>query len=127
MITCTDPACHCGGADCDAAAMLPGPLVPERGDPRFYALLDRLAAIHAAKSHDYATQANPLANFDAAATLGVRPYLGVLLRLSDKWARIQTFATEAKLLNESIEDAHLDSAAYHLIAILKLWDENPNP
>lgn len=93
------------------------------GDPRFHALLQRLGEIHSAKSHDYATAEAPLSNFDRCAEFGLRPYVGVLTRIADKWARICTFARAGKLLNESIEDAHLDSAAYHLIAILKLDDE----
>lgn len=93
------------------------------GDPRFYALLDQIAELHARKSQDYAPQADPLLNFRATADFGVRPYLGVLTRLRDKWGRICTFAQSGQLQNESARDSHIDSAVYHLLAVLLLEDE----
>lgn len=93
------------------------------GDPRFYRLLDEIANLHARKSADYSPAADPLKNFRAAADVGVRPYAGVLTRLGDKWGRIATFAKSGQLQNESARDSHIDSAVYHLIAVLLLEDE----
>jgi hypothetical protein len=93
------------------------------GDPRFYRLLDEIANLHARKSKDYSPAADPLKNFRASADYGVRPYLGVLTRLGDKAGRIATFARSGELQNESARDSHIDSAVYHLIAVLLLEDE----
>jgi hypothetical protein len=93
------------------------------GDPRFYRLLDEIANLHAKKSQDYSPSHDPLKNFKASADYGVRPYLGVLTRLGDKAGRIATFARSGQLQNESARDSHIDSAVYHLIAVLLLEDE----
>lgn len=93
------------------------------GDPRFHALLAEIAALHDRKSADYSPQSDPLRNFKASADVGVRPYLGILTRLGDKWGRIATFAKSGALQNESARDSHVDSAVYHLLAILLLEDE----
>jgi hypothetical protein len=93
------------------------------GDPRFYALLEEIAALHARKASDYSPGADPLANFRGSAEVGVRPYLGILTRLRDKWGRLCSFARGGVPLNESVRDSHIDSAVYHLLAILLLEDE----
>lgn len=93
------------------------------GDARFYRLLDEIANLHARKSQDYSPGTDPLANFKASAEVGVRPYLGILTRLRDKQGRIQTFAKSGQLQNESARDSHIDSAVYHLLAIILLEDE----
>jgi hypothetical protein len=97
------------------------------GDPRFYRLLDEIANLHARKAQDYSPASDPLKNFRSAAEFGVRPYAGVLTRLGDKWGRIATFAKSGQLQNESARDSHIDSAVYHLIAVLLLDDERPAP
>lgn len=97
--------------------------LPLRGDPRFYALLTEIAALHGRKSGDYSPGSDPLANFKGSAEFGVRPYLGILTRLRDKWGRLCTFAKGGEPMNESARDSHIDSAVYHLLAILLLEDE----
>jgi hypothetical protein len=101
--------------------------VTRPGDPRFYRLLDEIANLHARKSKDYSPAADPLKNFRSSADYGVRPYLGVLTRLGDKAGRIATFARSGELQNESARDSHIDSAVYHLIAVLLLEDEAALP
>jgi hypothetical protein len=107
----------------DASEWAPGAPCQAGGDPRFHALLAELGALHDRKSADYATSVDPLANFRECASFGLRPYHGLLCRIADKWRRVQSFSHTGALRNESIRDAHMDSAAYHLIAILLLEDE----
>jgi hypothetical protein len=87
--------------------------------PMFYELLLRMAETHSKMNHDYAEQKNPLSNLQACVELDVSPYKGVLIRLQDKWSRIvQLSKKEAQVTDETVEDTHLDSAVYHLLAII---------
>lgn len=93
------------------------------GDPRFYVLLDEIADLHSRKNHDYAKAAEPLSNFTRARALGVEPWRGVLVRMSDKWSRIEQLSTGKTPKNESLRDSLIDLAVYALIDILLLEDE----
>jgi len=96
------------------------PEAPRSGHPMFYELLDRLAEIHSKKNQDYGN-GNPLGNFMGVLPLGVDPFMGVLVRLSDKWSRICTLAQkggQGQVKDESITDTLMDMAAYALLAIV---------
>lgn len=122
---CLQERCKCAcGVPWPRVAMDADTWAPRRsGDPRFYRLIDEISALHARKSQDYAPGMDPLANFKASAGVGVRPYSGILTRLLDKWGRIATAAKGGALVNESLRDSHIDSAVYHLLAVLLLEDE----
>jgi hypothetical protein len=97
--------------------------VAERhGDPRFYQLLEEIAELHSRKNHDYAKTEEPLSNFTRSKALGVEPWRGVLVRMSDKWARIEQLASGKKAKNESMRDSLIDLAVYALIDVLLLED-----
>lgn len=97
--------------------------MPDRhGDPRFYVLLEELAALHSRKNHDYAKSDEPLSNFHRARALGVEPWRGVLIRMSDKWSRIEQLSGGKVAKNESLRDSLIDLAVYALIDILLLED-----
>jgi hypothetical protein len=91
-------------------------------NPKFQALLDELLNMHNNKNHDYATDDDPLSNLRGAARLGVNPVTGVIIRLSDKWARIEQLAAGKVPKNESLRDSLMDNAAYSLLAV-QLLDE----
>jgi hypothetical protein len=93
------------------------------GDPRFYRLLEEIAELHSRKNHDYAETANPLSNFQACAKLGVEPWRGVLVRMSDKWSRLQQLASGKTPQNESMRDTLVDLAVYALICIICAEDD----
>ena len=95
------------------------------GHPGFYKLLGQMADLHSRKNHDYAGKENPLRNFYKAEAMGISPWKGVLVRLSDKWSRLETFAKQNTLevSDESIEDTLLDNAVYSLLAILLRREE----
>ncbi len=88
------------------------------GDPRFYALLEELAAMHSAKSHDYAKGAEPLSNFHKSQAFGVEPWRGCLIRMSDKFSRLEQLSAGKVPQNESMRDSLIDLAAYALICVL---------
>ena len=97
------------------------------GDPRFYQLLEEVAELHSAKNHDYAKTAEPLSNFQRCAAFGVEPWRGVLVRMSDKWSRIEQLAGGKVAKNESLRDSLIDNAVYSLLCVLLLEDAKRPP
>jgi hypothetical protein len=92
------------------------------GDPRFYSLLEEIAELHSRKNHDYSKQNEPLSNFHRSQELGVEPWRGVLIRMSDKWSRIEQLSCGKTPKNESMRDSLIDLAVYALIDVLLLED-----
>jgi hypothetical protein len=128
-------ACYCSSVPCVCAGLpqqIPveswdyaqTTVAPERhGDPRFYALLDEIAELHSKKNHDYAKTDEPLSNFNRARALGVEPLTGVLVRMTDKWSRIEELSKGKVAKNESLRDSLIDNAVYSLIAVLLLEEQ----
>jgi hypothetical protein len=97
---------------------------PQRaGHPRFYEIIQELADLHERKNHDYSA-GDPLRNLRRCQELGIRPFIGTLVRLQDKWSRITVLAREpAQVKNESIKDSLRDSAVYSILALILLEEE----
>ena len=96
----------------------------KKGSPRFYELLDEIADLHDRKSNNYSTDSDPLSNLKMCEQFGVPAYLGVMVRLSDKWSRLTQLAGgKPDLVGESIIDTLKDMAIYSLLAII-LWEKN---
>ena len=95
------------------------------GHPKFYDLLEQMAKMHNRKNHDYARDDDPLSNLRACRSLGIQPFVGVMVRLQDKWDRIISFITkdELKVKGESIKDTLMDNAVYSLLAIILLEED----
>jgi len=92
----------------------------------FYDLCDRLKAMHAGKSQDYGCPSgnDPLANIRNGATfVGIAPWRGAMVRLSDKVTRLATFNATGRLGHEGVEDTLLDLASYSLLALLLYQEE----
>lgn len=89
-------------------------------NPAFNDLLAELSDLHERKNHDYSEDLDPLSNFRRAAKLGIDPFAGVLVRMSDKWARIEQLQAGKTAKNESLRDSLIDLSAYALLAILLL-------
>jgi hypothetical protein len=91
----------------------------QQGHPRFYRLLEELAALHARKNADYAGD-DPLSNFREAQRLGVEPWRAALVRMSDKWARLCTLARQGteQTRNEPFTDSLRDLACYSLLCLI---------
>jgi hypothetical protein len=90
------------------------------GHPGFYELLEQMADLHSRKNHDYAGESDPLKNLRACERLNLKPFLGVLVRLQDKWSRLEEFVKSGQLMvkNESVIDTLMDNAVYSLLAII---------
>lgn len=118
------------GADCEGGCAAHSRAALEAqslaGHPRFYELLRELGNIHNAKNQDYG-DGNPFGNFMEATKLGIRPFLGVLVRLTDKYSRVMTLAKRhnyrTMVKDESIMDTLKDMAVYSLIAVVMLEEE----
>jgi len=75
-------------------------------------------SISVAKNADYANSDDPLANFRACQSFGVPLVRGIMVRLSDKMARIGNLLDkEASVVDEKIGDSIDDAINY--LAILK--------
>jgi hypothetical protein len=110
-------------AAAESADQLGGRVSERHGDPRFYRLLEEIAELHSRKNHDYAKTDEPLSNFNKSRALGIEPWRGVLVRMSDKWSRIEQLAGGKTAKNESLRDSLVDLAVYALIDVLLLEDE----
>ncbi len=91
--------------------------------PENYRILGQMAEIMVAKSQDYCGKANSdLSNLMMSQRIGVPAWKGALIRLMDKWSRIENFACSEELAvkDESFEDTLLDNAIYSLL-IIRLW------
>lgn len=94
------------------------------GHPRFYEILKDMADLHSRKNHDYAGTSDPLKNLRACTRIDLKPFMGVLVRLQDKWSRLEEFVKSGKLMvkNESVVDTLMDNAVYSILAII-LYEE----
>lgn len=98
------------------------------GHPGFYELLDQMAELHSRKNHDYAGTSDPLKNLRACEQLNLKPFMGVMVRLQDKWSRLEEFVKSGQLMvkNESVIDTLMDNAVYSLLAILLYKEQQKN-
>jgi hypothetical protein len=89
------------------------------GHPGFYELIEEIKEIHSNKNKDYAGD-NPLSNFMMCERMGIPAWKGVLIRISDKFSRLCSFANteEFKVKDESVEDTLKDLAVYSLICLI---------
>ena len=86
---------------------------------RFKLILQRISDTHDKKQADYGTDKDPFANISASAEFGIEPWVGTVLRMNDKMARIKSFIKKGTLQNESIQDSLLDICVYAAIALVK--------
>lgn len=94
-------------------------------NPKFHAMLEKMADMHNKKNSDYAEQDNPYSNFEYVAHMtGLSVQQVILVQVCNKIARaVQLEGKEAK--NEAIEDTLLDLAVYStILASYYLGDED---
>lgn len=96
----------------------------DQGHPRFFKIIGKMAEIHAAKNQDYGA-GDLLGNFKESAKLGIDPFRGCLVRLSDKYARVMSLSrpgSVAQVKDEAIEDTLLDLANYAILSLILYQD-----
>ena len=76
--------------------------------------------LHDAKNHDYATAENPHANLERVARIGIEPWRGIVIRLCDKFMRVEQFCRSGELAikSEGLEDTFMDIANYSILALI---------
>lgn len=89
-------------------------------NPKFTAILEEIAELHDSKNHDYAEDADPLSNLRRAEAFGIPAWKGVLVRLTDKWSRIEQLTNGKAPKHESLRDSLIDNAIYSLLAVILL-------
>lgn len=78
---------------------------------------DECWALAKRKNHDYAGDDDPLANFRECEKIGISVPQGIMVRLTDKIARLQRLlTTEAAVTDETVHDTIMDAINY--LAIL---------
>jgi hypothetical protein len=96
-----------------------------QGHPRFYDLLRELADLHERKNSNYSAPNDPLSNLRFCARLKISPVKGVVVRMGDKWCRIEQLVNGTPdLVWESLVDTLRDMAVYALLAIVLIEDES---
>tara|TARA_R110000824_G_scaffold1439_1_gene7211 strand:+ start:4978 stop:5277 length:300 start_codon:yes stop_codon:yes gene_type:complete len=93
-------------------------------NPKFHALLEEIAELHDKKNTDYANEKDCLSNLKGCARLGLPPMIGTIIRMQDKWGRIENFCKNGSLVNESLRDSLIDNAVYSLLAVTILDEED---
>jgi hypothetical protein len=96
-------------------------------NPAFIALVDEIKALHESKNHDYADNADPLSNLRRCEKFNVTAFTGVLVRLTDKWSRIEQLAAGKEAKHESLRDSLVDNAVYSLLAVILLDEQARKP
>jgi hypothetical protein len=95
---------------------------------RFLEAVEEVRQIHLSKSEDYGSMTDPLANIrNGARFVGIEPWRGCMVRLSDKVTRLETFNRTGKLRHETVEDTLIDLAAYALLALTLYREEHDRP
>jgi hypothetical protein len=82
--------------------------------------LDELKILHAAKNHDYATADNPYKNLEGVERIGIEAWRGIVIRLMDKFERVEQYCTNGELAikSEGMEDTFKDIAVYSTLAMI---------
>lgn len=95
---------------------------------KYLELLQRMEDLHIRKSAGYsgADNPDPWANFRMSESFGVSPFKGCLVRMSDKYIRVTNLVKNPKneQVGENIKDTLFDLAAYALIAVCLLEEDD---
>jgi hypothetical protein len=93
------------------------------GDKRFKQLLRDEWALHCKKAADYGSDSDPLANLRRCERLGIPAITGTLVRLEDKFHRLERWHEKGALANESVEDTLQDISCYCKLALMLLREQ----
>ena len=92
-------------------------------NPAFNKLIDEILELHESKNSDYAQDTDPLSNLRRSTRLGIPAWKGVIVRLTDKWSRVEQLTAGKLPKHESLRDSLIDNAVYSLLAVILLDEE----
>lgn len=97
------------------------------GHPRFKEITSELNELHDKKNSDYNPTNDPLSNFKMCESFGIDAWKGILVRITDKIARLQSFANKGTYLveDEKVEDTLKDLAVYSILCLI-MYEERKN-
>ena len=98
-----------------------------QGHPEYLRILDQMRDMHVRKSADYGRGEDPLANLRGSAEFGIPPWVGTVIRATDKVHRLKSFVANGTLKNESVEDSLLDLASYAILALILYRERGDAP
>ena len=92
---------------------------------RYGEIINEIKELHDKKNADYAGEEDSLANLRMCETMGISAFVGVVIRLCDKFSRLMRFCKtrELQVKDESIKDTLKDIVNYALFAIIFLEEE----
>jgi nitrogen regulatory protein PII-like uncharacterized protein len=96
------------------------------GDAKYLQLLEDMKILHERKNAGYSGDSpDRWANFRMSESFGVSAFLGCLIRMSDKYIRVTNLVKNPlnEQVGENIKDTLMDLAAYALIAICLLEEQ----
>ena len=96
------------------------------GDAKYLQLLEDMRILHERKNAGYSGDSpDRWANFRMSEAFGVSAFLGCLIRMSDKYIRVTNLVKNPRNehVGENIKDTLMDLAAYALIAICLLNEQ----
>jgi hypothetical protein len=96
---------------------------PSVRNAAFNELIREIQELHNSKNHDYAADADPLSNLRKCESMGVPAWKGVLVRLTDKWSRIEQLSNGKVPKHESLRDSLIDNAVYSLLCVILLDEQ----
>lgn len=89
------------------------------GSEEFFNELVNVGQMHLAKSLDYGTAEDALANVRYGAELtAIEPWRACVVRIADKMQRIATYCRTGQLAHEGVVDSLLDMASYAILAVV---------
>lgn len=94
-----------------------------RAEERFFEIIEEIKEMRERKGADYGSAEDSFANVRASSAWGVPPWIGVMVRMGDKFTRLQSLVRNGKLANESAEDSIRDIAVYAIIALILFEEE----
>jgi len=96
--------------------------------PRFAEILKELKKLHDAKNKDYAQPDRPLSNLQECEDMGIPGWIGIVVRLGDKYSRLKQCARkyfineELAVKDETVRETLRDNAIYSILAMI-LYEE----
>jgi nitrogen regulatory protein PII-like uncharacterized protein len=93
---------------------------------RYLELLEQMKDLHVRKNAGYAGNSpDPWANFRMCETFNISAFNGCLVRMSDKYIRVTNLVKNPnnERVGENIKDTLFDLAAYALIAVCLLEEQ----